>query len=61
MYYNYQTTICESIFAQMYKILVENVFSNVCLLICHGIKLKIVNNTRIHIFGSNDFHIIVVG
>ena len=44
--YYYPTTIWESIFAQMYKFLVENIFFQFLRIIFSRSKAKIVNNTR---------------
>ena len=47
--YGFLTTIYESSFAQMYILLVENMFCNVGLKIFIVKRKKIVNNTRISV------------
>ena len=46
MNYNYPNTIFRSIFAQMYKFLVEKYIFTIFAYELFKVKLKIVNNTR---------------
>ena len=55
MNYNYQTTIWRSIFAQMYKFLVENIFFSIFP--NEFFMVKII--PEIHIFGRKYFHILM--
>ena len=57
MNYSSLTSMYESIFAQMYIILVEIFFCNFCLKIFQDKKQKLLKNlTEIHTFGPKYFH-----